>query len=94
MSKLNVYNKKLAILNKSSICPFTLEMFICPFTNLYVQNVSVHRNLCQVSSSFLWCYPAKKLEKKGLQAVSPIMVFSKHIGVIRSKDPKSSNVLL
>lgn len=55
MSKLNIYNKKLAILNKSSICPFTLEMFIYPFTNLYVQNVSVHRNLCQVSSLVLSC---------------------------------------
>lgn len=74
MAKLNIYNKKLKImLIKSNIYTVTHEMYGFPFTNLCVENVNVHRNLCQVSearttsSSFLWCYPVKKPDKKGLQ---------------------------
>lgn len=60
---------------------------------MFKMSVSIEISAKLVLLSFGVILP-KKLEKKGLQAVSPIMVFSKHIGVIRSKDPKSSNVLL
>lgn len=66
----------------------------CLFTPLQIYMFKMSVSIEISAKLVLWCYPAKKLEKKGLQAVSPIMVFSKHIGVIRSKDPKSSNVLL